>query len=292
MTPPSGTKTRDSSTNSADRLLTALLAMKVRTSTLAVLLSLLFLGARPLVAATGDCTKPSALPPSQTGQPRNLGGLKSQLMYYECSGAYFRDVKRQIDKAISYVTKHARDVAKPAIVLDIDETSLSNWEEMKSNDFGLIETGPCALSKPGPTLGPEDAKWPKPESPCGFNAWILLADARNLDTLRLFQAAKEHKVAVFFITGRHEDASKKDDHSVHDATVENLHKAEYTDWAGLFLKPPDDNRSVQDFKTAKRRQITEMGYTIIANVGDQYSDLRGGYAERVFKLPNPFYFVP
>ena len=33
-------------------------------------------------------------------------------------------------------------------------------------------------------------------------------------------------------------------------------------------------------------------HTIIANVGDQWSDLDGGFAERVFKLPNPVYFIP
>jgi len=27
-------------------------------------------------------------------------------------------------------------------------------------------------------------------------------------------------------------------------------------------------------------------------VGDQLSDLSGGHAERTFKVPNPFYFVP
>ena len=292
MTSSNRTSTHDFSTGSADRLLTALLAVKVRTPILVALLLTLFLGVLPLVAETSECAKPSTLPANETGQPRNLAGLKNQLLYYECSGAYFTDIKRQIDKAISYITKHSRDGAKPAIVLDIDETSLSNWDEMTANDFGLIDTGPCILSKPDSTLRPEDAKWPKPESPCGFNAWILLADARPLDTLRLFQAAKENKLAVFFVTGRHEDTNKKDDHSVHDATVENLHKAGYSDWTDLFLKPAEDKESIQQFKTAKRKQITEMGYTIIANVGDQYSDLRGGYAERVFKLPNPFYFIP
>jgi HAD superfamily, subfamily IIIB (Acid phosphatase) len=282
MTTPSERKTRNSGTNSAHRLLTALLAMKVRTSTL---LLLLFLGVRPLVAQAGDCTKPSALPPSETGQPHNLGGLKNQLLYYECSGEYFREIKRQIDKAISYVTKHAKDRINPAIVLDIDETSLSNWDEMKANDFGLIETGPCTLSETDPTLGPEVVKWPKPKSPCGFNAWILLADAKNLDTLRLFQAAKEKNVAVFFISARQEETR------VLEATIDNLHKAGYTDWTGLYLKPSDDKESIQEFKTAKRKQIRTR-YTILANVGDQYSDLRGGYAERFYKLPNPFYFVP
>jgi hypothetical protein len=39
-----------------------------------------------------------------------------------------------------------------------------------------------------------------------------------------------------------------------------------------------------------------MHYAIIANLGDQYSDLigddAGDHAERCYKLPNPFYFIP
>lgn len=38
-----------------------------------------------------------------------------------------------------------------------------------------------------------------------------------------------------------------------------------------------------------RAAIEAQGYTIVANVGDQESDLAGGRAERAFKLPNPFY---
>jgi hypothetical protein len=30
----------------------------------------------------------------------------------------------------------------------------------------------------------------------------------------------------------------------------------------------------------------------VVNIGDQFSDLAGGFAERVFKLPNPYYFIP
>jgi acid phosphatase len=33
------------------------------------------------------------------------------------------------------------------------------------------------------------------------------------------------------------------------------------------------------------------GRTIIANIGDQMSDLNGGYAERTFKLADPFYLI-
>jgi hypothetical protein len=38
--------------------------------------------------------------------------------------------------------------------------------------------------------------------------------------------------------------------------------------------------------------IQEKGYTVVVNIGDQFSDLAGGHTERVFKLPNPYYFIP
>jgi hypothetical protein len=50
--------------------------------------------------------------------------------------------------------------------------------------------------------------------------------------------------------------------------------------------------SVVDFKAPERRKITEQGYTIVLSLGDQESDLKGGYAERTFKLPNPVYYLP
>jgi hypothetical protein len=51
---------------------------------------------------------------------------------------------------------------------------------------------------------------------------------------------------------------------------------------------------VSTYKTSMRKEI-EKDYFIIANIGDQYSDLIGDktddHAERCFKLPNPFYFI-
>ena len=49
------------------------------------------------------------------------------------------------------------------------------------------------------------------------------------------------------------------------------------------------------YKTLSRIKI-EANHTIIANVGDQLSDLvgdqNGDHAERCFKVPNPFEFIP
>ena len=53
----------------------------------------------------------------------------------------------------------------------------------------------------------------------------------------------------------------------------------------------DPYPNVQAFKSAERADIGK-NFTIIANIGDQQSDLAGGYAERTWKVPNPFYYIP
>ena len=35
-----------------------------------------------------------------------------------------------------------------------------------------------------------------------------------------------------------------------------------------------------------------LGYHIVADFGDQFSDLEGGFTDQTFKLPNPMYFLP
>jgi putative acid phosphatase of HAD superfamily subfamily IIIB len=77
---------------------------------------------------------------------------------------------------------------------------------------------------------------------------------------------------------------------------------------GLFTKPavadypaylktacsadPNGSCTTVHYKSATRAHIESLGYHIVANFGDQYSDLKGGYADRTFKLPNPNYFLP
>ena len=46
------------------------------------------------------------------------------------------------------------------------------------------------------------------------------------------------------------------------------------------------------YKSGTRAYIESLGYEIVANFGDQFSDLKGGFADRTFKMPNPNYFLP
>ena len=46
------------------------------------------------------------------------------------------------------------------------------------------------------------------------------------------------------------------------------------------------------YKSGTRAYIESQGYTIVANFGDQLSDLIGGYAIKWFKMPDPNYYLP
>jgi acid phosphatase len=124
--------------------------------------------------------------------------------------------------------------------------------------------------------------------PCSWPEWTSKGkDEAIAPTLDLYRLARSKGVAVFFITGRHEG------HGAREATEKNLRKAGYDDFAGLSLEPADMRvASAACYKTPERAKIEQRGYTIILNVGDQQSDLAGGHAERTFKLPNPFYYIP
>jgi predicted secreted acid phosphatase len=46
------------------------------------------------------------------------------------------------------------------------------------------------------------------------------------------------------------------------------------------------------YKSATRAHIESLGYDIVADFGDQFSDFTGGFADVFFKMPNPNYFLP
>jgi len=188
---------------------------------------------------------------------------------YIRGGRYEEDVAKVVAEARAWLEERTKTAVKPAIVLDIDETSLSNWPAYRINGWARIVNGPCDLQ----------------QGPCGLRAWQALAESKAIaPTLALARRARELGVAVFFVTGRPAD--------LREATERNL-KAQGYEWTGVILQPEGARfASAVDFKAPERRKLTEQGYTIVLSLGDQQSDLLGGYAERTFKLPNPVYYLP
>ena len=168
-----------------------------------------------------------------------------------------------------------RRTAKLAIVMDIDETSLASYCEMKREDFGYL--------------------------PALANVWVMSPEAAVAipGAVRLFNRAKAHNVAVFFLTGRPGVSNVNQTPPAHpqnqtEGTERNLEAAGFHGWTGLLLRQADEiGMPTIAYKSRERQRIVDQGYTILLSVGDQWSDLLGTpQAEVSVKLPNPFYFLP
>ncbi|MFJ9851760.1 HAD family acid phosphatase [Streptomyces sp. NPDC101150] len=161
--------------------------------------------------------------------------------------------------------------AKPAIVLDMDDTTLLTYNYELQVGFHFT-----------------------PESQDKY------LESTDMDPVfgmnRLVNWAHDHGAEVFFITGRKE--------AQREWSVRNLKNVGYgvpLDRTHVFLKnkenpppylPCGTNCSTVEYKSGTRRHIESLGYDIVANFGDQYSDLQGGAGNRTFKLPNPMYYLP
>ncbi|WP_327291189.1 HAD family acid phosphatase [Streptomyces sp. NBC_01198] len=167
--------------------------------------------------------------------------------------------------------RHDAHGKKPAIVLDVDDTSVLTYNYELEVGFNY--------------------------TPASNQAYL---DSKNMPAVfgmdTLANWAADQGVTVFWITGRPE-AQRAD-------TVRNLSAVGYKsapDTAHLYLKnstnPPaylscGSTCTTIQYKSGTRAHIESLGYDIIGNFGDQYSDLSGGYADKSFKLPNPMYFLP
>lgn len=195
----------------------------------------------------------------------NLATVKKELVRYHDSGQYYQGISKVVKEARDYMrfrliqNQRARRPQKLAIVMDIDETVLSNYSDMVKLSFGGTIKEINALEDEG-----HDSAIPYTRS--------------------LYNFARANRIAVFFITGRYEHQRA--------ATAKNLAQAGFSGYQKLYLKPENyHSKSVEPYKVTLRRKIEKEGYDIIVNIGDQESDLKGSYADMSFKLPNPYYLI-
>lgn len=223
--------------------------------------AVLAFGCAPARAPQPKPAQQIAIPPLYESQGR--------ITEYVTSGRYEADVARVTAAATAWIEERAPKARRPAIVLDVDETALSNWPAFRVNHWARILQGDCNLER----------------GPCNVRAWQAMGRSPALaPTLAMVQRARQLGVAVFFITGRADD--------VREATERNLRDQGFA-FEQLFLLPSDRTfTGGAQFKAPIRQRLAAEGYTVILTMGDQQSDLDGGYAERTFKLPNPVYFLP
>ena len=194
-------------------------------------------------------------------EPANLGLHKQELVRYVKSGQYEQDLAIVAEKADTWIEERVqrrKANERLAVVFDLDETLFFNWPQISSNDFGYV--------------------------PQEWDKWVGAAAAPVIKPVyEVYLTALRHDVEVFFITGRPE-YQRAD-------TEENLRRIGCTGYDALILASKSGKVSAAAFKTAERARLTAEGRVIVCNIGDQLSDLAGGFSERTFKLPNPFYLT-
>lgn len=205
--------------------------------------------------------------------PNNITRDIQQALRYHDSGKYMQQVEQTTQKATTWflkrIQKRSLSQKKLAVVFDIDETLLSNYSILKTYFQNFIPALVALHNGDNFIIRYKADMQPQPILPMQ----------------KLYNLIKQHNVAIFLITGNHQQGKKY--------TVHQLHHIGYTGWTGIFFSPNHYHAaSAAPYKTAVRKKITAQGYDIILSMGDQYSDMKGGYAEKFFKLPNPYYFIP
>ncbi len=243
---------------------------------------------------------------------------------------YAREVRAVAAKGADWLAarSHAK-IAKRAIVLDVDDTTLTTWNyELFSNWDYNPGTNAVFVGLTTDTATPPVTTFTGNMFPPTPGMLAMVRKAHDLG------------YAIFWITGRGD--------SQHQATIANLVSdtvaglpditsvtysgftvpevdagypmptavdighGGFTD--GLFTKPPVGSYPAYldkpqfcapfihattpvscptiQYKSGTRAYIESLGYKIVADFGDQFSDLKGGFADKTFKLPNPNYFLP
>lgn len=176
--------------------------------------------------------------------------------------------------------------ASQVVVFDIDETVLSNMPQI---------------------LDPITWPWDK---------WVAAAKAPALKpTLQFYRALCAAGYSVAFVTGRKESGRNA---TMHNLEIEGYGKpckegpgpfygaaalrsssdggngdSSECCYSALYLRQVGDTSLASVYKPGARTDLLQKGnMTLLALVGDQFSDLNGEQsAPYAFKLPNPFYYI-
>jgi len=166
---------------------------------------------------------------------------------------------------------------KPALVFDADDTTLWTYDmEVADMHFNF--------------------------NPAEQDIWVQGQRFPATPAMVAFvNKAKKIGYTIFGLTGRNDNQKA--------ATIANLAKVGYdpnafvaerfyTKWTGVAPSTQPAyitcvaTCTTVEYKAGTRAHIESLGYTIVANYGDQFSDLQGGHAQRAVKLPNPTYYLP
>jgi acid phosphatase len=182
---------------------------------------------------------------------------KAVTEYYEY-GTWEKEIEGVIDEAMKKV-RELRKGGMSTAVFDIDETCMSNFVLFKELGFVLTDSG--------------------------WNAWTSAKMSTAIPPVKkLYDYLIAENYRIIFLTGR--------DESIYRATYNNLIKEGYTKFDTLICKGSDISQlTAAEYKSTVRKQLTEAGYNIVVNTGDQWSDLEGGNSGLMIRIPNYLYLI-
>jgi predicted secreted acid phosphatase len=245
---------------------------------------------------------------------------------------YAKQTTKIAERAMNYLARHKNDGPGQAIVLDVDDTTLATWNyELYSNwDYnpttnaqfvgltGSTFTGNAFPAVPGMfnLIGAATAEHyavffitGRPDSQHKVTLANLFSDQfggfPNTDVAKITNSAggtttiPDQDAGFASITpvdighgGPSNGGSNFYDGLFTKPAVGNypayLNKPEF---CGPSITAGTSCPTIQ-YKSGTRAYIESLGFKIVANFGDQFSDLLGGYAMKTFKMPNPNYYLP
>jgi hypothetical protein len=235
-----------------------------------IVVAVIVVGVLVPAAARADTTPITSsgqnLPALSTTARTNAGAsLAAGIRSYKASGRYQRDQTSIATDARTYlerwlITCQADPSCTPAAVFDIDDTLVSTYDVYNRHGFAPTPTqvGAASSACAGQTITP---------------------------VARLLRVAVESGVDVFLLTGRSEDKRAN--------TESCLRGRGITGWTALTMRSTDEESlRAYAYKSRERGRLVAAGYDIAFSIGDQYSDVSGGYLDRGFVLPNPMYAIP
>ncbi|XP_021765370.1 acid phosphatase 1-like [Chenopodium quinoa] len=184
--------------------------------------------------------------------------------HYMMGAQYRKDCLAVTSAAYDYVkTLSLKKDGNYVWIFDIDETSLSNLPYYADVGFGV-----------------------QPYNATSFDEWQKEARAPAIPAvLSFYKKLVRLGIKIVFLSGAHEE--------FREPKERNMKNIGYYKWEKMILKQPSEShlKSVE-YKSTHRTKLEEMGFTIVGNIGDQWSDLIGANpGKRTFKLPDPMYYI-
>ncbi len=206
------------------------------------------------------------------------GDPSKTLHQYSPTSAYASEVQGIAAGAGKFLDHEAKPQQKhtgtPAILFDIDDTTLNTFSYEIYSGFVYNPATNANFVNAG-----------------SASVFPAVPGMVSLENRALADGYK-----VFFLTGRPISQTSGTLNNLTDAGYSVVPSQVYLkDASGAtepWLSSCAPTCTTIQYKSLTRQHIESLGYDIVANFGDQFSDLKGGFADSTYKIPNPMYFLP